>query len=120
MLPGGSHEWLAGKAPVSVLDGGHGVPMRQRGSFYLVVRGDSFEVANSFRPARLLGQQYCYRAPDTTVRVVAGFRHRWIEIDGRPPGTAALIWIRQRDLNRQLWYALTAAGAHPLGSPPPP
>jgi hypothetical protein len=108
------------KAPVSVMDGSHGLPTRQQGSFYLVVRGDVFEVANSFRPGRLLGQQYCYRAPDTTVRVVAGFRHRWIEIDGRPPRTAALIWIRQPGRNRQLWYALTSAGAHPIGPAPPP
>jgi hypothetical protein len=51
---------------------------------------------------------------------VAGFRHRWIEIDGRPPGTAALIWIRQPGRNRQLWYVLTSAGAHPIGPAPPP
>ena len=54
------------------------------------------------------------------MKVVAGFRHRWIELDGRPPGTAALIWIRHRDLNRQLWNVLTTAGAHPIGAPPPP
>jgi hypothetical protein len=108
------------RAPVRVLGGAGGLPVAQRGSFYLVVRGDVFEVANPFRPARLFGQQYCYRAPDTTVKVMAGFRHHWIEIEGQPPGTAALIWIRQPGLTRQLWYALTSAGAHPIGPAPPP
>ena len=108
------------EAPVRVLTGGAGLPTRATGSFRLVVRGDLFEVANPFRPARLLGQQYRYRATDTTVKVVAGPRHRWIEIEGRPPGSAALIWIRQPGRNRQLWYALTSAGAHPISPPPPP
>ena len=108
------------RAPVLVRGGPGGLPVAQRGSFYLVVRGDVVEVAHPFRPARLLGQQYCYRAPDTTVKVVAGFRHHWIEIDGQPPRTAALIWIRQPGRTRQLWYALTGAGAHPIGPPPPP
>lgn len=107
------------QAPVRVLAGGAGLPIAQRGSFRLVVRGDLIEVTNSFRPARVFGQQYCYRAPDVTVKVVAGFRHHWIEIDGQPPRTAALIWIRQPARTRQLWYALTAAGAHPTGPPPP-
>jgi hypothetical protein len=108
------------EAPVRVLHGSAGLPMRASGSFRLIVRGDLFEVAHPFRPARILGQQYCYRAADTTVKVVAGPRHRWIEIEGRPPGSAALIWIRQPDRNRQLWYALTSAGAHPIGPAPPP
>jgi hypothetical protein len=85
----GARQAVAFEAPVRVLSGGAGLPMAQRGSFRLVVRGDLIEVANSIRPARLLGQQYCYRAPDTTVKVVAGFRHHWIEIDGQPPRSAA-------------------------------
>jgi hypothetical protein len=115
-----AHPAVTFRAPVLVRGGPGGLPVAQRGSFFLVVRGDVVEVANPFRPARLFGQQYCYRAPDTTVKVVAGFRHRWIEIDGRPPGTAALIWIRQPGRNRQLWYVLTSAGAHPIGPAPPP
>lgn len=116
----GTRQAVTFQAPVRVLSGGAGLPVAQRGSFRLVIRGDLIEVASSFRPARVFGQQYCYRAPDTAVKVVAGFRHHWIEIDGQPPRTAALIWIRQPGLTRQLWYALTGAGAHPIGPPPPP
>jgi hypothetical protein len=76
---------------VRVLVGSVGLLMPPKGSFYLVVRGDLFEVSNPFQPARLLGQQYCYRAQDTTVKVVAGLRHHWIEIDGQPPGTASRV-----------------------------
>ena len=56
---------------VRVLDGAGGLPVPARGSFRLVVRGDLVEVTNPFRPARLIGQQYCYRAPDMTVKVIA-------------------------------------------------
>lgn len=112
----GARQAVTFQAPVRVLAGGAGLPMAQRGSFRLVVRGDLIEVSNSLRPARVFGQQYCYRAPDTTVKVVAGFRHHWIEIDGQPPRTAALIWIRQPGLTRQIWYALTGT-AQPASAP---
>lgn len=82
----------------------------------LIVRGDAFEVSHPFPFARFLfGSEYCYRAEDTTVRVVPGLRHDWIEIDGQPPGTGAWIQIWQRNMNHEIWDALVRAGAHPLG-----
>ncbi len=91
------------------------------GPLYLVVRGDVFRVSHLLPPARFLfGQQYCYRAEDTTIKVVPGLRHEWIEIDGQPAGTAARIWIWRPSMNRQIWNMLIRAGAHPIGSAPPP
>lgn len=96
-----------------------GTMLSQRGPLYLVVCGDAFEVSHPFPLARFLfGQDYCYRAEDTTVRVVPGPRHDWIEISGQPIMSAAQIEIGRRDMNRQIWDALVRAGAHPIGSFP--
>ena len=91
------------------------------GPLSLVVRGDLVKVSHFFPPARFLfGQRYCYRAEDTTIKVVTGLRHDWIEIDGQPAGTADRIWIWRPGMNRQIWNVLIRASAHPIGSPPPP
>ena len=44
-------------------------------------------------------------------------RRDWIEING-PARAAARIQISRRSQNREIWDALVAAGAHPLGLPP--
>jgi hypothetical protein len=92
----------------------------QHGPLYLNVHGDAFEVLHVFPLAWFLfGQDYCYRARDTTVEMVPGVRHDWIEISGQQPGSAARILIGRKKMNRQLWDVLVSAGAHPIGSPPP-
>lgn len=90
-----------------------------RGPLHLVVRGDAFEVSHLFPPSRFLfGQRYCYRAEDTTIKVVPGSRHDWIEIDGQSPRAAVRIWIWRPDMNRQIWNVLIQAGAHPISPAP--
>jgi hypothetical protein len=92
-----------------------------KGPLHLVVRGDAFEVAHFFPSTRsVFGQRYCYRAEDTTIKVVTGLRHDWIEIDAQPARTAVRIWIWRQGMNRQIWNVLTGAGAHPIGPAPPP
>jgi hypothetical protein len=92
----------------------------QRGPFYVSVHGDAFEVATLFPPFRFLdGQDYCYRAQETTVEMVHGVLHDWIEIRGQPGSGAVPIRIGRRMMNRQLWDVLVSAGAHPIGPPPP-
>ena len=91
-----------------------------RGPLCLVVCGDAFEVSHPFPLARFLfGQEYAYRAGDTTIEVIRGPWHDWIEVQGRSGAPAARIWIRRRNLNGQIWDALVDAGAHPVGSSPP-
>ncbi len=98
-----------------------GMMLPPQGRLRLVVRGDAFEVAHYFPLSRFVfGQRYCYRAEDTTIKVVTGQRRDWIEIDGQTAGTAVRIRIWRRDMNRQLWSALTGAGAQPIGPAPPP
>ena len=97
-----------------------GVNTEDRGMLRLTVRGDLFEVSHPFPLARFLfGQDYCYRAEDTTVEVVPGLWHDWIEISGQPGMRAARIQIGRRKMNRQIWDALVRSGAHPIGPPPP-
>jgi hypothetical protein len=97
-----------------------GIMLTARGPLDIVVRGDAFEVSHPFPPARFLfAQEYAYRAGDTTIEVVPGLWHDWIEVQGQPGEPAAWIWIGRRNLNRQIWDALVDAGAHPLGSSPP-
>jgi hypothetical protein len=94
-----------------------GVMLDANGRFHLTVRDGGFEVRHPFVLARFLfGQDYCYRAADTTIRVVPGFLGDWIEIEGQPAGR---IRIRQKNMNRQIWDALIRAGARPIGSSPP-
>jgi hypothetical protein len=64
-------------------------------SQYLAVRGDAFQVSHPFPLARFIfGQDYCYRADDTTIEVIPGLQNnppssRWGR--GRPlcPGVNA-------------------------------
>jgi hypothetical protein len=58
---------------------------------------------------------------DTTIKVVTGLRHDWIEIEGQQSvGAAARIGIWRPGMNRQIWNMLIGAGAHPIGPAPPP
>lgn len=97
-----------------------GTMLSQRGPLYLIVCGDAFEVSHPFPLARFVfGQDYCYRAEDTTIKVVPGPRgHDWIEIRG-PIRSAAQIEIGRKDTNRQIWDVLVRAGANPIGPSPP-
>ena len=96
-----------------------GTMTSQHGPLYLIVCGDAFEVSHPFPLARFVfGQDYWYRAEDTTIEVVSGPRHGWMEISGQPIGSAARIWIGRRSMNRQIWDALVRIGAHPIGSSP--
>jgi hypothetical protein len=90
-----------------------------RGPLTLSVHGDMFEVSSALPPFRFLnGQQYCYRARDTTIEMVHGVLHDWIEICGLPGSGAVRIRIGRRKANRQLWDVLAEAGADPIGPPP--
>ena len=96
--------------------------LAQGGPLFLDMHGDAFQVSHPFPLAWFpFGQDYCYRAQDTTVEMVRDRYHSdWIEINGQPAGSAARIQIRRRKMNRQLWDVLVSAGAHPIGSPPAP
>jgi hypothetical protein len=109
------------RAPVDVKANALGMMVSEHGPLDLIMHGDAIEVSHPFPFARFLfGQEYCYRAEDTTIKVVPGSRHDWIEIQGQPTGTATRIQIRRPDMNRQIWDALVRAGAHPIGPAPPP
>ena len=108
------------RARVDVKSNVLGMRLSAQGQLHLIVRGDQVEVTHPFPPARFLfGQQYCYRAETTTIEVIPGLWHDWIEIGGQTAGTEARIWIGQRRMNRQIWDALVRAGAHPIGPAPP-
>lgn len=110
------------------------------GICHLNVHGDMFEVSGMI-PVWLFGQQWCYRAGDTTMEVVQGWRRDWIQVAvqqqagwarwaGRrvrisppyPPrkGFNAPNDRRgaQRWMTGQIWDALIRAGVHPVGAPP--
>jgi hypothetical protein len=96
-----------------------GTMTSQRGPLYLTVHGDVFEVSHPFSLARFLfGQDYCYRAEATAIKVVPGLLHDWIEISGLSGMRAAYIQIGRRKMNRQIWDALERSGAQPIGPPP--
>jgi hypothetical protein len=87
----------------------------------LTVLGDLFEVSHPFPLARFLnGLDYCYRAEDTTVELVPGSWHDWIEIGGQPGTGLSAMRIGRRKMTRQIWDALVRAGAKPIGPPPQP
>jgi hypothetical protein len=96
-------------------------PMESKsGLFSLSVHGDAFEVSDAVPLFRFLnGDGYCYRAEDTTVEMVGGVLHDWIEVCALPGTGAIRIRIGRRKMNRQLWDALVTAGAQPIGLPPP-
>ena len=97
-------------------------PMESKsGLFSLIVHGDAFEVSDAFPLFRFLnGPGYCYRAKDTTVEMVHGVLHDWIEICPLPGTGAIRIRIGRRTMNPQLWDVLVSAGAQPIGPPPAP
>ena len=97
------------------------VVTEDRGGLRLTVRGDLFEVSHPFPLARFLfGQDYCYRAEDTTVELVPGLWYDWIEIGGQPGTGLSPMRIGRRKTTRQIWDALVRAGAQPIGPPPQP
>jgi hypothetical protein len=90
-----------------------------RGAVFLSVHGDVFEVAQKIPVLDFVnGTDYSYWAPDTTVEMVHGFLHDWIEIRGLPGTGAVPIRIGRRKTNPHLWDVLLSAGAHPIGPPP--
>ena len=96
-----------------------GIMAASHGRLQLTVRGDAFEVSHPLALARFLfGQEFCYRAGDTIVRVVSGLLRDCIEIQGQPNTLAARIRISRKNMNRQIWDALITAGAHPIGLSP--
>lgn len=97
------------------------VVTEDRGGLRLTVRGDLFEVSHPFPLARfLVGQDYCYRAEDTTVELVPGLWYDWIEIGGQPGTGLSPMRIGRRKMTRQIWDALVNAGAQPIGPSPQP
>jgi hypothetical protein len=93
----------------------------RHGQLNLTVCGDLFEVSHPFPLARFLfGEDYCYRAEDTTVELVRGLWHDWIEIGGQPGTGLSPLLIGRRKMNRQIWDALVRAGAQPIGPSPQP
>lgn len=97
------------------------VVTEDRGGLRLTVRGDLFEVSHPFPLARFLfGQDYCYRAEDTTVELVPGLWYDWIEIGGQQGTGLSPMRIGRRKMTRQIWDALVRAGAQPIGPPPKP
>ena len=92
-----------------------------RGGLRLTVRGDLFEVSHPFPLARFLnGLDYCYRAEETTVELVPGSWHDWVEVGGQPGTGLSPMRIGRRKMTRQIWDALVRAGAQPIGPPPQP
>jgi hypothetical protein len=111
---------LTFRASVDVKVGAVDPMVSKSGLFYLSVHGDAFEVSDAVPLFRFLnGQDYCYRAQDTTVEMVRGVLHDWIEICALPGTGAIRIRIGRRKMNRQLWDVLVSVGAQPIGSPPP-
>lgn len=85
----------------------------------LTVHGDMFKVSNVFPLAWFLfGQQWCYRADDTTMEAVLDRRHDWIEIVARHRPDGPRIRLARKRMNREIWDALVQASVHALGTPP--
>jgi hypothetical protein len=95
------------RARVSVCVSFFGLMGRRRGLLDLIVRGDAFEISGRFGPG------HYYRADDTTIEVVTGLLHNWVEIRGRPGRPAARIWVGRWNMTHHIWHALVRAGAHP-------
>lgn len=114
-------EEMQALAAMAVMAFQAGVDTKEHGMLRLTVRGDLFELSHPFPLARsLFGQDYCYRAEDTTIELVPGLWHDWIEIGGQPGTGLSPMMIGRRKMTRQIWDALVNAGAHPIGPPPQP
>jgi|HubBroStandDraft_5_1064220.scaffolds.fasta_scaffold554216_1 hypothetical protein len=100
-------------APVQVRTARSGLRATQNGTFGLVMRGETFEILHPFALARLLfGQDYCFRACDTTIQA----QGEWILIEDRSPLRVPAVLIRNTKMTRQM---LVLAGAYPASPPPP-
>ena len=114
-------EEMRALAAMAVMAFQAGVDTKEHGMLRLTVRGDLLELSHPFPLARFLfGQDYCYRAEDTTVELVPGWRHDWIEIGGKPGTGLSPMMIGRRKMTRQIWDALVNAGAQPIGLAPQP
>lgn len=110
---------LTFRSPVKVNAEIFGMMAAMNGRTYLNVHGNAFEIAGTVPLSRLVfGMDYCYRAQDTSIQVIASGPVECIEITGHPAGSAVRTRIRHRSMNRQCWDALVAIGAHPVGQPP--
>lgn len=86
---------------------------------FLAVHGDVFQASVSFPPGTWFGLQWCYRATETTMEVVPGWRHDWIDIAAQSPvGRPVRLRIGRRKMTREIWDALAWAGVQPVGAPP--
>ena len=89
------------------------------GNLHLNVHGDAFEIVDNMPVSKFVfGMDYCYRAQFTNVQVIRLGRSECIEITGYPGSTAVRVRVWGCDANRQVWDALVAAGAQPVGQPP--
>ena len=107
------------RAQVSVkvpLIGGIGLPSRNDRA--LAVHGDAFEITQrSWIACRVFGQEYCFRARETSIEVARSPLRTWIVIRGGQPGSGP-VWISQPRQLGPIWDALVTAGAQPASSPP--
>lgn len=92
----------------------------------LIVRGDAIEISNVIWPLRVvLGEEYYFRARETTIQVrrepSRPFEPKWIVVTGRRCGQEVALAISHESALRlcRAWSAMTAAGAVPVGPPPP-
>jgi hypothetical protein len=100
-----------------------GVVLPLRGDLDLAVRGDLIEIRQRAWVSRhVLGQEYCFRARDTSIEVGRSNFRPWIIIRSGQPGSgqpgSGPVWISRRDQLDPIWDALVAAGAQPASSPP--
>jgi hypothetical protein len=99
------------RARVNTRESAFGLMVVGHGLLNLIVRGDAFEISG--RLHSLFGPEHYYRADDTTIEVVTGLLHNWVEIRGRPGRTAARIWVGRWNMTHHIWHALVRAGTHP-------
>ena len=92
----------------------------------LVVRGDAIEISCMVWPFRVvMGEEYYFRARETTIQVrrepSRPFELKWIVVTGWKDGKEVRLAISTGNAYQlsRAWSALVAAGAVPVGSPPP-
>ena len=103
------------------LIGGIGLPSRN--DLALTVHGDLIQISQrSWAARRALGQEYCFRARETSIEVARSPFRTWIIIRGGQPSSgqpgSGPVWIWHPRQLGPIWDALLAAGAQPASSPP--
>jgi hypothetical protein len=96
-----------------------------RSGMALVVRGDAIEISSTAWPFRVAGEEYYFRAGETTIQVRRDpsrpFELRWIVVTGRKDGKEVKLAISKGNAYQlsQVWSALVGVGAVAIGPPPP-